>query len=376
METSHNINASINTVSQTDEFAISQSDKWLFSRTVDLSVFLGSAIVSLLLLFVGAKAGVLYDDSPDWAWIGAVLLVDVAHVHATWYKVYFDTGEIKRRPYLYALVPILGYAIGVALYSEGALTFWRVLAYLAVFHFVRQQYGWVALYRAKLGEKDKFGKWLDTLAIYLATVYPVIYWHANLPRKFWWFVPNDFASLPSIVVEIAAPVYWTVLFVYIARSLYGWVVKREGNPGKDIVIITTALCWYLGIVAFNSDYAFTVTNVIIHGVPYFALIYWYAKTRRETANKSYRVLASGVIVFLLTLWVLAYVEEFFWHRGVWHERGWMFGGDWDWTSVKTFLIPLLALPQLTHYVLDGFIWRRRSNPDFNLISKNNTEARP
>jgi hypothetical protein len=35
--------------------------------------------------------------------------------------------------------------------------------------------------------------------------------------------------------------------------------------------------------------------------------------------------------------------------------------------LKTFVVPLLALPQLTHYVLDGFIWRRKSNPDFSLI---------
>lgn len=343
------------------------SDIWLFSRSVDLSVFLGSAVVSLLLLWVGAKAGVLYDDSPDWTWIGVVLLVDVAHVHSTWYRVYFDTAEIKRRPYLYTLVPLLGYAIGVALYSEGALLFWRVLAYLAVFHFVRQQYGWVALYRAKLGEKNKPGKWIDTFAIYLATIYPLIYWHTNLPRQFWWFVPNDFASLPSIIVKILTPVYWFVMFVYLARSLYGWLIKREGNPGKDIVVITTAVCWYVGIVAFNSDYAFTVTNVIIHGVPYFALVYWYSKTKHETANKTYRFFTSNIVAFLLLLWLIAYVEEFFWHRGVWHERVWMFGDKWDWTNLKTFLIPLLALPQLTHYVLDGFIWRRKSNPGFDLV---------
>lgn len=355
---------------------ISQADSdlttnryWLFSRNVDLSVFLGSAIVALLLLWVGAKAGVLYDDSPDWIWIGAVLLVDVAHVHSTWYRVYFDTAEIKRRPYLYALVPFIGYVIGVALYSEGAITFWRVLAYLAVFHFVRQQYGWVALYRAKLVEKNKLGKWIDTFAIYLATVYPLIYWHTNLPRKFWWFVPNDFSSLPSVIVKILTPIYWIVMFAYVSYSLYGWIVKREGNPGKDIVVITTAVCWYVGIVAFNSDYAFTVTNVIIHGVPYFALVYWYSKTKRETANKTYRFFTSNIVAFLLLLWLLAYVEEFFWHRGVWHERTWMFGDRWDWTNVKTFLIPLLALPQLTHYVLDGFIWRRKSNPNFNLVAK-------
>ena len=50
------------------------------------------------------------------------------------------------------------------------------------------------------------------------------------------------------------------------------------NIGKDIVVATTAICWYIGIVVFNSDYAFTVTNVIIHGVPYFALIYFYARS--------------------------------------------------------------------------------------------------
>ena len=40
----------------------------------------------------------------------------------------------------------------MALYSRGELVFWRALAYLAVFHFVRQQYGWMALYRARMGE--------------------------------------------------------------------------------------------------------------------------------------------------------------------------------------------------------------------------------
>ena len=30
-------------------------------------------------------------------------------------------------------------------------------------------------------------------------------------------------------------------------------------------------------------------------------------------------------------------------------------------SFRVPLVPLLAVPQLTHYVLDGFIWRRRGN---------------
>ena len=88
---------------------------WLFSRKVDLGVFLGSAVVSLLALWVGARAGVLYDDTPEWAWIPAVLLIDVAHVYSTAFRVYFDKEEFQRRPYLYAIVPLLGLAVGVAL---------------------------------------------------------------------------------------------------------------------------------------------------------------------------------------------------------------------------------------------------------------------
>src|SRR5215217_7965080 len=130
--------------------------KWLFSQKVDLSVFLGSAVVSLLLLAVGWQLGILDDESPDWTWISAVLLIDVAHVWSTTFRVYFDKAELKRRLGLYLLVPVLGYAVGVALYSEGEVTFWRALAIVAVFHFVRQQYGWVALYRRRLGETARF----------------------------------------------------------------------------------------------------------------------------------------------------------------------------------------------------------------------------
>ena len=100
---------------------------WLFSREIDLTVFLGSAVLSLMLLAVGWQLGILNGESPEWTWVSAVLFVDVAHVWSTSFRVYFDKAEFKRRFWLYLLVPVFGYAVGVALYSEGALTFWKVL---------------------------------------------------------------------------------------------------------------------------------------------------------------------------------------------------------------------------------------------------------
>ncbi len=45
------------------------------------------------------------------------------------------------------MAPLLGWLAFVALYSLGSMVFWRVLAYLAVFHFIRQQYGFMMIYR-------------------------------------------------------------------------------------------------------------------------------------------------------------------------------------------------------------------------------------
>lgn len=324
---------------------------WLFSPRVDVLAFLGSALLAGLALWWGAQAGLLdRGDTPDWAWVTSVLLVDVAHVWATGFKTYFDPQELGRRPLLFIGTPLGCFLAGVLLYSFGPSIFWRCMAYLAVYHFVRQQYGWVALYRRKLNEPDGWGRWLDTLMIYAATVYPLLYWHCHLPRGFWWFIPGDFGALPAAVMSVATPLYWTLTGLYWLRSLQSWVGGNP-NPGKDMVVLTTAVCWYVGIITFDSDYAFTVTNVLIHGIPYFVLVFWHSKQR------SWQFLP----VFLLSLWALAYAEEMFWDRAVWHERGWLFGGGWAGAPAE-LLIPLLAVPQLTHYVLDGFIWKRKTNP--------------
>ena len=340
---------------------------WLFSQSLDLTVFLGSALLSLLLLAVGWQFGILNSESPEWTWVTAVLFIDVAHVWSTSFRVYFDKRELKRRIWLYTLVPIFGYAVGVALYSEGELTFWRVLTIVAVFHFVRQQYGWVNLYRRKLKEADSWTWWIDAAAIYLASIYPLAFWMTRLPRNFEWFVKDDFLSIPTLVETVLFPIYIAALLAYFAKSIYQYFMTGFLNIGKDIVVATTVICWYVGIVVFNSDYAFTVTNVIIHGVPYFALIYAYARFRREASGRIYQTLSHNWLVFLATLWAIAYAEELFWNRGVWHEHRWLFGGDWDWQTARIYLVPLLAVPQLTHYVLDGFIWKRKNNPDFKLV---------
>jgi hypothetical protein len=341
---------------------------WLFSAPIDLGVFLGSAALSLLLLAAAPWLGVrAADSSPAWSWVVCVLLVDVAHVWSTAFVVYLDPAELRRRPALYGGAPLGCWLAGVTLYGVGgAALFWRVVAYLAAFHFVRQQYGWVMLARQRAGERDRLGRWLDGATIYATAVVPLVVWHTELPRAFWWMREGDFvAGLPRWCGTVALIGYGALALGYTARAL-AHARRRPAPWGKHLVVATSAVCWYVGIVASNSDYAFTVTNIFLHGVPYAALVYLYARSaaaRPESApGLAARVVRRGVLPFLATLWALAYLEELCWDRAVWHDHPWLFGGGGGQEAWAAVLVPLLAVPQLTHYVLDGFLWRRASNP--------------
>ena len=70
-----------------------------------------------------------------------------------------------------------------------------------------------------------------------------------------------------------------------------------------------AVCWHVGIITFSSDYAFTVTNVIIHGVPYIVLVYWYMRARQSSRSRPAGI-ARTLFVLIATIWVLAYAEEY------------------------------------------------------------------
>jgi hypothetical protein len=336
---------------------------WLVSARWDLAVFGGAPLAAFALLAWGRAAGVLDRALPTWTWVATVVCVDVAHVWATAFRVYLDPDERRRRPGLYAGVPLACFTAGVLLYSFSGALFWRVLAYAAVIHFVRQQYGWVALYRRRAGESARLDRWLDDAAIYSATLYPLLWWHAHLPREFEWFIAGDFIpGLPPSAADALAPVHFTITVAYALRQLALLARGRPLNVGKNVVVAGTWLSWYAGIVVFDSDYAFTVTNVLVHGIPYLGFVWIYGRSRWRDAAR------GGGRLFRPRLWPLyagalalvAFGEEWLWDRLVWHEHAALFPGpSLHPGAALTLVVPLLALPQATHYVLDAWIWRLR-----------------
>ncbi|RYY67028.1 MAG: hypothetical protein EOO13_15050 [Chitinophagaceae bacterium] len=324
--------------------------------------------LAIIALFPG-----IFQNNTEMAlagWVIMILLIDVGHVYTTLYRTYFDKGALKKQRFLLYFTPFAAFILCALVYSVSSLWFWRLLTYAAVFHFVRQQYGFMRLY-SRYDSKQSFSSKLDKIVIYAASIYPLLYWHLKGPRNFNWFIKDDFFYFKAgWLLNFLTPLYLLVIAVYLIMIVKTYLEQKIFNLPKFAIIAGTAVSWYFGIVYFNGDMAFTLLNVVSHGIPYMALV-WIHGNKKKTKESGEGLLSlvfskKGLLLFLLIVVVFAFMEEFLWDIFVWDEHRSVFGGNYfsnfslhkEWMSI---LVPLLTLPQLTHYILDGFIWKIRKD---------------
>lgn len=328
----------------------------------DATWFVGPGVVSALLAVAIAALDAPHRPLGPLGWIALVLVVDVAHVWATLYRTYLDPAARVRHRRRLVVLPLLVAWFAFLLHLESPAGFWTAMAYLAIFHFVMQHVGFAAIYGRKGGE-SAFDRRLAKLAVWAGTAGPVLWWHANLPRQFAWFVEGDLLDvLPPVVGTIALALDALVLLAFVIRRVHLRARGRR-NPMVAALVLVPALNWHLGIVVYDDDRIFTLTNVVMHGVPYLALV-WIAGGRRQVERLSTRVgLGSAPAVLLaaytLGLLALATGEEALWDRLVWHDHPALFGASTPLQHpiATAAAVALLSVPQVTHYLLDRWIWR-------------------
>ena len=344
---------------------------WIYSCWFDSLFILLPPFFCLVIIAVFPHFFQENDTEPEWFWLLLVVCIDVGHVYSTIYRTYFDKQIIQSNKTLFYLSPLLIYIVGVVLYSLGALVFWRAMAYLAVFHFVRQQYGFMRLYARY--DQQPFSRHIDAVMIYASTIYPLLYWHFSGPQTFNWFVEGDFIYMkaPQLIP------FFNICFIllcalYVIKEAYFFFKKRAFNIPKNLLIAGTALSWYFGIVYYKGDLTFTLLNVVSHGIPYYALVWAHGNKKSKTEQQHASWLKTlfkphFIFIFLLLLVVFAYVEELIWDGFIWKDHALVFPSSasfpdiTDNKALMSVCIPLFALPQLLHYFIDGFIWKIRGD---------------
>lgn len=345
---------------------------WLYSPPLELLFIIAPAFLSVAALFLLPESLLNKSINPIW-WIVLILFMDVGHVYSTLYKSYFNKVAMAQHKQLFIFIPILSFTIAFLLLQFGVKIFWMGMAYLAVFHFIRQQYGFVKVYQRKLVRQwvDK----IETYCIYAATIFPILYWHLKGPFDYNWFMEEDFLYFSSSsLLQLASILYYASLFLFALKLIYDMCQKRF-NVASALIVLGTYVNWYFGIVYFKSDFAFTLTNVAAHGIPYIALVWLASKKDAQDARQSswFRLLFKpiGLVVFIAIPLVLAFLEEGFWDAFIWQEHQSVFQlfkrlQHIELQELKLLIVPLLVTPQLTHYFLDAFIWKVSKGhvPDF------------
>ena len=338
------------------------NSKWLGSPLFDLVFILLPPFYCLAILILFPTYFTSEEVSPA-AWLILVLGIDVAHVYSTLFRTYFKAEARRKWRLLLMVTPVVVWLAALLLYQFGDLVFWRVIAYLAVYHFVRQQYGFFRLYNRTV-EIPRWEQIIDALAIYGASLYPLAYWHLSADRNFSWFIAGDFMVNPHPqIIPYLTVVYVTILIAYIAKEALR--TSRQGlNLPKNLLLFGTAFSWYAGIVWFNGDLIFTLFNVVSHGIPYMALV-WLFEHKGKAKKTTFKTI-SYLAIFLITIIAFAYIEEGLWDGLVWQEHANLFPSlevfdQYRSPLVLGLVIPLLVVPQVTHYILDGFIWKRSAS---------------
>ena len=347
---------------------MSDGHRWIVSPRFDLALVGIPALATLALAWLGPGG----DDVPLWAFLLLVVAFDVAHVWSTLYLGYVD-GEAFRRRRLLFLLPIpITVVTGYRLHVHDPVLFWTLVAYVAIHHFMAQQWGFVALYRARAGARED--RLLDKWTLYTGALVPLAWWHASPALRFDWFGHGEAFLVrldPGLKPDLA--VIWVgVAAAYALRQVH-WARQGRFNLGKNLWMAASWASWALGIALVDRPLVVLAAINLLHGIPFLGLV-WVRLNRRwegQAGEAGTRLLAwlcqwRHVWAFYGLLVGLALGEEYLWDGLVWD--GQYVTPLWDVERVDPRLLSLtvavLATPQIVHYFLDAWVWKLDgSNPD-------------
>lgn len=345
-----------------------KASNWIHSAKYDILWFIFPQLIPALCIFFISNDFLDKQRTEIFpiSWLFIVLAIDVAHVYSTVYKTYFKEQAWAKYTFQMKYLPFIVWIIGVFIHTLSSYMFWSLLAYFAVFHFVRQQYGFFRLY-SKPNEKVLYNKILS-ITIYSSTIVPILIWHSKGQQNFNWMLQGDFKylNLPSLV-PLFNVIYVIIHLLYIYVEYCEMKKFKSWNIARIFFTFSTSFAWYACIVMINNDFTFSLVNVLGHGIPYLALVWITEKKDSSTEAKEFTKYVFskwGWIIFYLIVFIFAYIEEGIWDATIWREHSEIFGWLYNILNIienqqiLCILVPLLIMPQVVHYILDAYIWKK------------------
>lgn len=345
---------------------------WVLSWRSDVIGFILPVLVAILLL--PASYSVPQNEVPLPYYIGLVVMVDVAHVYGTIFRTILDSEATRLNRALFLWGPLrllLASLLIITLFGEAMV--WTLLAYFAMYHFAKQAFGILCLYKARKGERGSLDHQLDYWTCMVGAAVPVALDHVGKkfgdPMK--WFDNGEFhlAGLPEVAQVPLIVVYVVVPSVWLARTVWRWIVGDLWNLGKLWIMAVQYLTWTVGVVGKHEVRSLAFVN-LFHGVSSMVLVYVvvqrrYAQWRvakpasMTTRDTICEALVASPLPYVAVMVLFALVEELCWEVCIYQkylpEMGFQLPCVRRWW--RKLVVAVMIQPQLAHYYLDAYIWK-------------------
>ena len=319
-----------------------KSQPWIVSRSVDLSLVIGSALAGYfyLLLYSGLHVPITL---LWWFWsVG----FDGTHIFATASRTFFDREARARQPLLLYGSLLFFFAIGPAMVLAGAVKYLAVLVGVwAYYHVIRQHYGFMVLYKVKQRDLRPLDNLLDRVFLGVMMVFPPFH-------RFFLHHPEELGlhtAFPRL-----EPLLWGLVaatgVVYLARQAVRWHAGDPPNWQKYLLFSAIIPLHWLTF-AYMSWQAAVPTVTIVHNLQYHAIVWFHNRNRYAGASESH-----GPVPAAVSRSLVAYILAGLAFSLLYRIPGFALG------KVSDLAFGFFCGFGLTHYYLDSRIWRVRHDP--------------
>ena len=326
---------------------VAASGRWIISPADDLVWFIGSVMASYGLLGL-AHLGV----SPFTLLLAWAIIFDGTHFFATLSRTYFDTEERQLHPrLLWGSLAFFG--LGPALYLAGyGNLFFSFAALWAYYHLVKQQYGFMVLYKNKNHDLARLDNAIDRVFLALALWYPFAHFMlANMATRH-----SGLFNVGSFGPVLEEMLWWgsaASAGAFAARQLQKlWRGEPLNAPKQLLLAAAIPMHWTVFAMVRRDAFGYMLATpalTIFHNIQYHRLIWFHNRNKYEAADAAQRhgwatvishrftIYAAVAAVFTLAYQVPRYL--------LFPSDGWLASLFWGYTFI--------------HYFLDGQIWRVR-----------------
>lgn len=328
-----------------------------FSTSRDAALFLLPLLVALCIYIVALAFGSISQmDFPLFFLL--YLLIDFPHLYSTSLRVIYSNENRMHTVVAVGTGAIVCFIFLLFLFSYTDYG-WSVLAYIAIFHFMRQQIGWLKLLQD--GQSYFYSK-LEVSAMYAIVVSGILFWHSCRSASFFWF-PGA-VNIPTAV--IFSNICDVVMIVLCVLCLYIKVKDCKNEiiirPAKIYLLLSTIFTWQIMLrLVPLTPVSFAIFNTVTHGLPYLIWIFWFYSFQSSRTKYLFFIPMMFYLLFIF----LGIVENYFYFGSMRKEEFQLFS---QWKMIggaktsKVFLC-LALTPQMIHFIADGFVWKIKKSPE-------------